>query len=344
MSLSDRRLKILEAIIKDYITTAEAVGSRTISKKYDLGVSAATIRNEMADLEEMGYLVQPHTSAGRIPSEKGYKLYVDSLMTHSNLNQFEQDIVRKCIVNNVGQMKNLIEETLKLLSTLTNYTAVAITPQGKQSKIKHLQLVQMDINSVLLIVVLDNGTVKNTNINMNVEISKDKLEVISKVLNDKLVGKVIDEIDDKFVGYIKSEMISYSNMLDSVFKGLFSSVVEVDDFEILLSGATNILNFPEFNDVIKARAFLNMLEQKETIVDILNAKGIQKDNVNIIIGTQSSCEIAKDCSIITATYSMNGTTIGKLGIIGPTRMDYSKVYTSIDYVGKMLNDIFNKSK
>ncbi|KXZ40091.1 heat-inducible transcription repressor HrcA [Alkalithermobacter thermoalcaliphilus JW-YL-7 = DSM 7308] len=342
MSLSDRRLKILEAIVKDYIMTAEAVGSRTISKKYDLGVSAATIRNEMADLEEMGYLIQPHTSAGRIPSEKGYRLYVDTLMTRADLDQVEQEIIKKCILSNVGQMKNLLEETVKLLSRLTNYTAIGVTPQLEKTKIKHIQLVKIDSNNVLLILVTDTGVVKNTTINTPVDLSDDKLDIISKILREKIVGKDVYEIDENFIRYIKSEMVNYSRVIDSIFKELSSGTLDPTDFEVLLSGATNIFNFPEFNDIVKAKAFLNMLEQKEKIAEILNTKGIQKDNVNIVIGTKSSCEIAKDCSIITAIYSVGGKTIGKLGIIGPTRMDYSKVYASIDYVGKILNDIFNK--
>lgn len=343
MELNERKLKILEAIIKDYIMTAEAVGSRTISKRYDLGVSAATIRNEMSDLEELGYLIQPHTSAGRIPSEKGYKLYVNNLMQSVDIGEIEKDIIKSSVISNIGEIKNLLEETLRLLSKLTNCTSLALTPQLKESKIKHLQLVYINSNSILLVVITDTGIVKNNILNMPFEIPEEKLSIVSKILNDKLCGKAIDNLGEDFIRYIKSELIDYSNALDKIFENIFSNILELDNLEVLLNGATNIFNFPEFNDIVKAKAFLSMLEEKHVIANMLNTKGIEKKHVNILIGSENSCEIAKDCSMITATCDINGMVIGKIGIIGPTRMDYSKIYSTIDYVGNILNDFITKS-
>ncbi len=344
MNLNERKLKILEAIIKDYILTAEAVGSRTISKKYDLGVSAATIRNEMSDLEELGYLLQPHTSAGRIPSEKGYKLYVNSLMKQDDLQQIEKEIIKKAVITNIGEIKSLMEETLKLLSKVTSYTSIALTPQVKESKLKHLQLVYMGPSSILLVVITDNGMVKNTMLNIPFEISEEKLNLVSKVLNDKLIGKEIAELDEAFMLFIKSQIIEYSTIVDNVFEGIISNFLDMNDLKILLNGTTNIFNFPEFNDIVKAKAFLNMLEEKEALANILNTKGIQKDHVNILIGIDNSFEIAKDCSVITATCNIDGIPVGKIGIIGPTRMDYAKIYSVIDYVGNILNKGWNNWK
>ncbi|SHG89302.1 heat-inducible transcriptional repressor HrcA [Tepidibacter thalassicus] len=342
MNLTDRKIKILEAIIKDYIINAEAVGSRTISKKYDLGVSAATIRNEMSDLEEMGYLIQPHTSAGRIPSEKGYKLYVNSLMKEGQLDEIEKDIIKKSIIENIGEVKDLLEETLKLLSKLTNCTSLALKPKIVESKIRHLKLVYINSTSILLVVITDTGLVKNTILNNVLEISEDKVNIISKVLNDKLVGKVINELDENFVKYIRSQMIEYSNILDNIFESVLSNLIEIDDLEVLLNGATNIFNFPEFNDIVKAKAFLNMLEEKQIVANVLNTKGIEKNHVNIVIGSDNYCETIKDCSVITATCDIDGVVIGKIGIIGPTRMDYSKIYSVINYMGNILRNSIKK--
>jgi heat-inducible transcriptional repressor len=342
MNLSERKIKILEAIIKDYIVNAEAIGSRTISKKYNLGVSAATIRNEMSDLEEMGYLIQPHTSAGRIPSEKGYKLYVNSLMEEGQLDEAEKDVIKKSVVKNIGEVKDLLEETLKLLSKLTNCTSVALTPKIRESKIKHLQLVYINPNSILLVVITDSGVVKNTIISNALGLKEDKIDVISKVLNDKLIGKVIDDLDESFIKYIKSQMINYSNILDNVFESIVSNLIEIDDLEVLLNGATNIFNFPEFNDIVKAKAFFNMLEEKKIVANVLNTKGIKKEDVNIVIGSDNYCESIKDCSVITATCDIDGIVIGKIGIIGPTRMDYSKIYSVINYMGNTLKNSIKK--
>lgn len=337
MELNERKLNILEAIVKDYIETAEAVGSRTISKKHDLGVSAATIRNEMADLEELGYLIQPHTSSGRVPSEKGYKLYVDSLMSKSELTSQEKLLIEECIYHNVNHIKDLIHETSKLLSQLTNYTTVAVTKsKANQSVIKHIQLVGIDDNKILVVIVTDKGDIKNANLSTNVYLDQSKLNLISDNLTKKLLGKSITDLDDRLIAFIKYEISEYSALIDELIDALNFNM-SGEDLAVSLSGATNILNYPEFNDVIKARSFLNMLEQKDTIAKMVKSKGIQKDNVNIIIGSDNECEIAQDCSIVTATYNIGEDMVGRISFIGPTRMDYAKIYAIINYMSLLLN-------
>ena len=289
MKLNERKLNILKAIVKDYIETAEAVGSRTISKKHDLGISAATIRNEMADLEELGYLIQPHTSAGRVPSEKGYKLYVDMLMSKSELSNEEKKLIQDCIQNNVSHIKDLIQETSKLLSQLTNYTTVAVAKSlNNQNVIKYIQLVS------------------------------------------------IDDIDERLIAFIKYEIGECSNLIDGLIDALNFNMSE-EEAVFSLNGATNIFNYPEFNDIIKAKSFLNMIEKKETIDSMLKSKGIQKDNVNIIIGSDNDLELAKDCSIVTATYNIDKDLVGKISFIGPTRMDYSRIYAIVNYINLLFN-------
>ncbi|CEN79608.1 heat-inducible transcriptional repressor HrcA [Paraclostridium sordellii] len=335
--LNERKLNILKAIVKDYIDTAEAVGSRTLSKKYELGISAATIRNEMADLEEMGYLIQPHTSSGRIPSDKGYKLYVDSLMKEYELNTVEKHLIEESINKNMNYMNNLIHETSKLISKLTNYTTIAVTKNvSNLQNIKHIQLVGLDEKSIVLIIVTEKGEIKNTTISTNTYIDQAKLNLISDKLTRKLAGKNICEIDEEFLNYIKYEIAENSLIIDKLVESL-NFGIEKNETSISLSGATNIFNFPEFSDVVRAKTFLTMLEEKDNISNMLKSKGIQKENLNIIIGSDNQCEVAQDCSIITATYNIDKDVVGKISLIGPTRMDYAKVYSILNYMGLLLN-------
>ncbi|MFR4161664.1 MAG: heat-inducible transcriptional repressor HrcA [Paraclostridium sordellii] len=335
--LNERKLNILKAIVKDYIDTAEAVGSRTLSKKYELGISAATIRNEMADLEEMGYLIQPHTSSGRIPSEKGYKLYVDSLMKEYELNTVEKHLIEESINKNMNYMNDLIHETSKLISKLTNYTTIAVTKNvSNLQNIKHIQLVGLDEKSIVLIIVTEKGEIKNTTISTNTYIDQAKLNLISDKLTRKLAGKNICEIDEEFLTYIKYEIAENSLIIDKLVESL-NFGIEKNETSISLSGATNIFNFPEFSDVVRAKTFLTMLEEKDNISNMLKSKGIQKENLNIIIGSDNQCEVAQDCSIITATYNIDKDVVGKISLIGPTRMDYAKVYSILNYMGLLLN-------
>ncbi len=337
MELNERKLSILNAIVKDYIETAEAVGSRTISKKHDLGVSAATIRNEMADLEELGYLIQPHTSAGRVPSEKGYKLYVDSLMSQGELREEEKILIQQCVQNNVSHIRDLMNETSKLLSKLTNYTTVAETKNLiNQSVIKHIQLVEMNDNQILLIVVTHKGDIKKANLTTNIYLDQSKLNLISDNLTKKLAGKSITDLDERLIAFIKYEISEYSALIDELVSALNFDISE-EDFSVSLNGATNIFSYPEFNDVIKAKSFLNMLEKKEVIASMMKSKGIQKDNINIIIGSDNDYELAKDCGIVTATYNIDKDLVGRISFIGPTRMDYSRIYAIVNYMSLLFN-------
>ena len=342
MELNERKMNILKAIVKDYIETAEAVGSRTISKKYNLGVSAATIRNEMADLEELGYLVQPYTSAGRVPTEKGYKLYVNSLMSTSELSESDKEIIETCVEENISHIQDLIHETSKMLSQLTNYTTVAMTRNlSTLNEIRHIQLVKMHDNEILLIVVTDKGDIKKSSITAKINLDQAKLNLISDNLTRKLSGKTITEIDERLIAYIKYEIGEYSSIIDQLLNLLNTNPTD-EELSMTLNGATNIFNYPEFNDVFKARSFLNMLETKETIAKIVKSKGILKDNTTIIIGSDNDCEQAQECSVVTATYKVDKNLIGRISFIGPTRMDYPRIYSIINYMNILLNNKSNK--
>lgn len=339
MELNERKLNILKAIVKDYIETAEAVGSRTISKKHDLGVSAATIRNEMADLEELGYLIQPHASAGRVPSEKGYKLYVDTLMSQADLSDEEKNLIKDCINSNVNDIKDLMEETSKLLSRITNYTTIALAKNIKtESIIKHIQLVNLSENEILLLVITDKGDIKKAQIQTNICLEQSKLNLISEGLNNKLCGKSIQDLDNRLIAFIKHEIGEHSNLIDALIDRINFDNDEESLFS--LSGATNIFNYPEFSDVLKAKSFLNMIEKKDAIDKMINSKGIEKENVKIIIGSDNEYELAKEYGVVTASYNIGTDLIGEISFIGPTRMDYARIYAIVNYI----NLLFNKNR
>ena len=332
MDLTERQLNILKAIVKDYVETAEAVGSRTISKKYDFGISAATIRNEMSDLEDMGYLVQPHTSAGRIPTKKGYMLYVDSLMGNRELEEHEKEMLRKCVENNFNRVDDLLDELSKILSSITNYTTVAVYDRNRGLRtIKHIQLVSLSPEKILLILVADNGEIKSREFDIFVELPQAKLNVISNSLSNKLSGKKFSELDEEMIAYIKYEIGEYSEIVDDLVYLLNAD----SDYKISMNGATNIFNYPEFSDMVKAKSFLNMLEERESLTKMIRTKGIQKDNLNIVIGNGD--DVSTDLSIITATYNVQDDLQGKISFIGPTRMDYSKVYSILNYMSMLLD-------
>ncbi|WP_184312444.1 heat-inducible transcriptional repressor HrcA [Anaerosolibacter carboniphilus] len=336
MELGDRKLKVLQAIIRDFISTAEPVGSRTIAKKYDLGISSATIRNEMADLEELGYLEQPHTSAGRVPSDKGYRLYVDQLMIINKLEQLQKEAIKNAFVQKIGEIEHLVSYASKILSQVTKLTSVVLSPQFKNSRLKHVQLVPIDAYKILLVMVTESGTVKNAVLRSTQNFTMDELVQISKLLNYKLHGLTIGEIDNMVINDIKNEGQMFHSMLDYIMPVLISTLEDMEDVKVYLDGLTNILQLPEYHNIEKAREFMSMLEHKEVLADMLLNSN---DEVNITIGRENKYEEMKESSLITATYKLNGRVVGKIGVIGPTRMDYENIISLVDFVTKNLTNI-----
>lgn len=340
MKLNDRKLTILQAIIHDYIQTAEPVGSRTLSKKYELGISPATIRNEMSDLEELGFLKQPHTSAGRIPSDKAYRLYVDDLMEIKRIAEYHRQQMKVDLLKKFGEVEQLLQYSSKIISQLTNYTSVVLAPHIKENKIKHVQLVPIDSEKVLAVMVTDTGIVKNPILKLSEKVNNNTLERISNIINTKIQGKTIKEIENDIVLNIKTEMGEFESLVQSIFPDIFSGLESGDEFELFMSGATNIFNFPEYNDLIKAKAFLKLLEEKQTLSSLIT--GSSDSGLTISIGSENSCEEAKECSLVTATYKLDGSTVGWLSVIGPTRMDYSNVAGVMLQVSQYINDLLRK--
>jgi heat-inducible transcriptional repressor len=339
MNLGDRKRLILQAIIEDYINTAEPVGSRTISKKYLTNTSSATIRNEMADLEEMGYIEQPHTSAGRIPSDKGYRLYVDKMMGQQELNQSQNDMIKKEFTDTLGEIDRLIKHASKLLSQMTQYTAIISTPQVNKAYLKHIQLIKIDSGTVLAIIITDAGMVKNSVLHLLKDVPNDILEKINKILNDSLCGVCVENIADIVFQNINDGYAGYKEIVAQILPELIQTLVYSDKVEVYHDGAANILNLPEFNDINKARSFFNTLEEKDLLFNVLKDS---QDNISVSIGSENKYKQLQNCSLITATYKLNGKTIGSIGVIGPTRMEYPKVISIVDSMTNNLSDILTK--
>lgn len=328
MSLNDRKIQILQAIINDYIETAEPVGSRTIAKKYNLGISSATIRNEMSDLEDMGFILQPHASAGRIPSDLGYRLYVDHLMQKKELGQEEQRYLQNIITRNVGQIDYLLEETAKALSALTNYTTIISEPVSQTTKIKQIRLLPLDHSSVLLVIATEDNFIKNHVIKMGIAPDDEKVFLMGKCLHEALQGYTLHDIDDSVINRLQTVLYEYQEILPHILNAIANTMKAAEKVQVHMSGTKNILAFPEFSDIQKAKSLFQTLEEKDVLVTLL--EGSKTEEMQILIGSENSVQSMQDCSVITATYKMGDNTRGTIGIVGPTRMDYSQVVSVLN--------------
>lgn len=335
--LDDRKLKILQAIIDDYISSAEPVGSRTIAKKHELGLSSATIRNEMADLEEMGFLEQPHTSAGRVPSDKGYRLYVDQIMKINDLSDIEIENIRTAMDIKINELSQIIRNASVVMSQFTKYTSMAVTPQIKRSVLKAVQVVPIEPGKALVIVVTDSNTVRNNLIKIPEKITPDFLIQVSNLLNEKLKGFTLEMLKNNFLNGEAEQLTSLPyDLVRPIMDSIEDLIKLIDRPEIYLEGTTNILNFPEFKEVQKAKEFLSLLDEKKLMSELLNNHS-SKNEIIIQIGNENVLQGIKDCSIVTASYSVDDYVIGSIGIIGPTRMEYSKVVSSLNYIRNKIN-------
>ncbi|WP_027717866.1 heat-inducible transcriptional repressor HrcA [Desulfovirgula thermocuniculi] len=341
MRMDPRKQNILLAIITDYIATAEPVGSRTIARKYRLGISPATIRNEMADLEEMGYIEQPHTSAGRIPSERGYRYYVDYLMKRQELTPEEEELVRQSYHQKVRDVGEVIQRTGQLLSQLTQYAAVVLPPKAAASCFKHIQLVQMGAEQAMLVAIMDSGAVHHRIIDIPSGITAADLEAISAVLNAKLQGRPMESIRLTLIKEIYFELSKQRRILELVMELLHDTLVRGSENRVYLTGLLNILNQPEFRHVEKVKTLLSILEQEDLLGNLL-ASDVGKEGVTVRIGREISCQQMSECSMVVATYSFKGRPLGTLGVLGPTRMDYAKVVTVVECLTKNLSQALER--
>jgi heat-inducible transcriptional repressor len=336
MEMDGRKIKILQAIINDYINTAEPVGSRTIAKKYNLGVSSATIRNEMADLEEMGYLEQLHSSSGRKPSDKGYRLYVDKLMQISDVTPEEEYMIKTHILNTaLFEVDRILKQATSILSELTKMACVVKAPSVGKSSIKYVQLLNIDYNNILLLIMTDNGIIKNNVISVGKNVDLNILVKLSNILNARLKNLNCDQINLEVINYLKSDLEGYDDIFNAIIPVLYESLNIVNKSEIYTEGSTNIFNYPEYKDIERAREFLSLLDNKDKISGLLDSSS----SISVKIGTENFIEGAEQCSVISAIYSINEKPVGEIGVIGPTRMPYSKIISLMGNVVRELNYI-----
>ena len=342
MELNERKQKILEAIIRNYMETGEPVGSRTVSKYTDLNLSSATIRNEMSDLEEMGYILQPHTSAGRIPSDKAYRLYVDTILQRKDEEVSE---MKELMVEKADKIDLLLQQVAKLLAQNTNYTSMVTKPKYQHKRIMFIQLNQMSERQLLVIVVLDNNHVSNKFINLMTDADENVIAQMNFLMNTALTGLDFTEINMAIMQQIKEKAGEYGELASSILDCISEVMTEEDDSEIYTSGATNILKYPELSDKEKMTGLLSTFEEKQMLSAWANDEPPEDDKehgIQVYIGEESPVESMKDCSVVTATYRIKEGVYGKIGIVGPKRMDYEKVVGTLENCMQQLDDIFKK--
>jgi heat-inducible transcriptional repressor len=341
MDLNERKLKVLQAIISDFVATAEPVGSRTLSRKYNLGASPATIRNEMADLEEMGYLTHTHTSSGRIPSEKGYRFYVNELMKKQDLTPEEKEVISSKLYDRFDELDNVIEHAANILSEITNLTAFAITPKKDQDIIKYIRLLPVDENTVVLMIVSESGRVSNQALNIKNGYSDETLELLSKSFTYNYKGKTLSEaLTMDIIQNFESDLETMELVSDNVMPHLIKTLENMLNVNLYMDGYSNIFELPEYSSVDTAKCFLDMImNRKEEFTNNLISRD---DGLMITIGNENNAADMKNCSLITATYHIDGKMVGKIGVIGPTRMRYEKVTSVIEYLSDNLDTVFTE--
>ena len=344
--LGERKVKILDAIIRNYLATGEPVGSRTISKYTDLNLSSATIRNEMSDLEELGYIVQPHTSAGRIPSDKGYRFYVDHLMEEKDREVKE---MKDFVIEKTEKMDQVLKQVAKMLANNTNYATLVSAPTYSTNKIKFIQLSNVDDSHILAVIVLNSNIVKNQMIEVGEQLDNETILKLNILLNTALNGLSLQEINLGTIAKLKEQAGIHSTIVGDVLDALAQTLSENEDLQIYTSGATNILKYPELSDAENSTSLLSTFEEKDELLNLVTESLSDDQNENgngiqVYIGNEAPVQTMKDCSIVTATYDLGEGVKGTIGIVGPKRMDYENVVDNLKNLKSQLDGIFEKNK
>lgn len=343
--LDDRKVTILKAIIKTYLETGEPVGSRTISKFSDLKLSSATIRNEMSDLEELGFIIQPHTSAGRIPSDKGYRFYVDQIVLEkdSQVTEFKDMMVQR-----VDKLELVLKRMAQMLAANTNYAAMISGPSYHKTKLKFIQLSKMEENKLLVVVVVEGNIIKNTMINIGENVTDEELLNLNILLNSSLNGLTIEEINLDVISKLKVDAGVHRQVVELVLNEVAEAIrAGGDDLQIYTSGATNIFKYPELTEGEKASQLIGTLEHQEALQEFVaevNSGPEGESGIQVYIGDETPVQSMKDCSVVTANYDLGGGLRGTVGIIGPKRMDYEKVLRTLRNLMSQLDVAFKKDE
>ena len=341
MGLEERKFMILQAIIDDYITTAMPVGSRTISRKAGVGYSPATIRNEMSDLEALGYLDQPHTSAGRVPSIKAYRLYVDHLMKTSRLSEAECERMHEYLNSRSGKIQNVIRAAAEVLSDITRYTSVIVAPKLRTLRIKHVQLVPVNDDTALMIIVTNASIVRDAVIHIPDGLDSDDLYMISRMLTERLRDKPMEAVRQAFSELLREAEIN-RKLLGETLRVIEDRLDAEDASDMVIAGGTNLLSYPEYSDVDKARNFLMAIESRDVLSRLLKQTGGME--VTIRIGPENGVPELNDCSTVTCSYRVGGENVGTIGVIGPTRMNYNRTASVLSFMGQALSEVLADRK
>jgi len=338
MSLDERKYRILQAIIDDYILTAMPVGSRTISRKEGMGLSSATIRNEMSDLEELGYLDQPHTSAGRIPSWRAYRLYVDQFMRVAGLPQGDQNRLQLMFSHRMRQMEEIIASAANVLSEMTDYTAVVLKPQLKAKILRRVQFVRISDERALLVVVFEGGHTKEAVVSIPRDWPDDHLYILSGIISRFVEGHAADDLATPLMA-LSQEMSGHQELFGDMIEAVGEGTAGTKP-EIVLGGATKMLRHPEYADIEKARGVLNALEMQGRFADIMKDRATMEFSVSI--GPEIEVEGMEDCSLVTVSYRLGGESAGTMGVIGPTRMHYARAMSVLHGMRRVFEQVFHE--
>jgi heat-inducible transcriptional repressor len=332
--MDERKRKILRAIVDEYIETAQPVSSNIIVQKYEPNISSATVRNDMAELEKIGYLEKTHTSSGRVPSAKGYRMYVDELLKYDDISLEEIKYIGEKLETKVDQLEDLTKITSSTISEITHYTTVSVGPQSAKQIIEEIKFVMLGTRMLMAIIVTDIGMIKETIIKFDEDINQEQVDIIMKLFNQKLKGEPIEKIDKPLEEYIFNEIHQDINIIKKIIEEIKKMIQ--NDKNIYLEGRSKNFELPEFNNIEIAKKFANILDEKELMLDILNND--ENSDIQIYIGDENKNEELKDLSIVTFKHSVGNKDLGTIGIIGPKRMNYSKVISVMKYINKILNE------
>ena len=342
MELDDRKIKILQAVVRNYLETGEPVGSRTISKYTDLNLSSATIRNEMADLEEMGYIIQPHTSAGRIPSDKGYRLYVDHMM---ETKEREIDEIKEVLLEKEDKLDNLLKQAAKVLAVNTNYTSMITAPRYHHNKLKFIQLTRVDEGHLLAVIVSEGNVIKNHMINTTESLDDETMLKLNILLNTNLNGLSMEEINLATISTMKKQAGIHQVIIGDVLDAVAQAIHSDEDLEIYTSGANNIFKYPELADNAHAGELISTFEEKAPLNELaITGLSSEETGIRVYIGDEAPVDSLKDCSVVTATYDLGEGMRGTIGVVGPKRMDYDKVVGTLKNMMNQLDSLYKKER
>lgn len=336
--LNARKKKILQLIIEDYISSAEPVGSRTIARKYDLGLSPATIRNEMSDLELLGYLEQPHASAGRIPSAQAYRLYVDSLIEPGALSDNERAFINSCFREQRRSLDEIFRSTAKILSRMTQNVSMVLANRNASARFHYLRFLPLDGQHAILCLVTDDGSVDNCVVEIPLGMRLEELDYLAGRVTRLLEGRELTNINEEILQAVHSDIAEDEILFSSLIQAVRRLRNKHMEQRVFMGGAKQLLNQPEFRDVERVRNLLGILEEERVVRDLLQAD--EDSGLRITIGSENKFSGIQDCSMVQATYRLNGKIVGTMAVLGPTRMEYAKVISVMDYLHKYLKTMF----